>query len=101
MGLLGASPSFGAARPPPHPTPCLSAACLPAFWRAQDLRGLLKIKYPLELGIITDWDDMERIWHHIYDEDLKTLSEEVSWAFRVLCACVGGRPCIAFRAGRN
>ena len=46
--------------------------------RAQDLRGLLKIKYPLEHGIITDWDDMERIWHHIYDEDLKTLSEEVS-----------------------
>lgn len=46
--------------------------------RAQDLRGLLKIKYPLEHGIITDWDDMEKIWHHIYDEDLKTLSEEVS-----------------------
>ncbi|PUU83189.1 actin family [Tuber borchii] len=44
--------------------------------RAQELRGLLKIKYPLEHGIVTDWDDMERIWQYIYSEELKTLSEE-------------------------
>lgn len=45
--------------------------------RAQELRGLLKIKYPLEHGIVTDWDDMERIWEWVYGEGLKTLSEEV------------------------
>jgi centractin len=45
--------------------------------RAEELRGLLKIKYPLEHGIVTDWDDMERIWHHVYSEELKTVSEEV------------------------
>ncbi|KAL8738015.1 MAG: hypothetical protein Q9181_001154 [Wetmoreana brouardii] len=44
--------------------------------RAQELRGLLKIKYPLEHGIVTDWDDMERIWQFVYTEELKTLSEE-------------------------
>jgi centractin len=44
--------------------------------RAQELRGLLKIKYPLEHGVVTDWDDMERIWTYIYDHELKTLSEE-------------------------
>jgi centractin len=44
--------------------------------RAQELRGLLKIKYPLEHGIVTDWDDMERIWTYVYDHELKTLSEE-------------------------
>ncbi|KAH0542340.1 Actin-like protein [Glutinoglossum americanum] len=44
--------------------------------RAQELRGLLKIKYPLEHGIVTDWDDMERIWNFVYNEELKTLSEE-------------------------
>ncbi|KAF7946553.1 hypothetical protein EAE96_009550 [Botrytis aclada] len=44
--------------------------------RAQELRGLLKIKYPLEHGIVTDWDDMERIWEYVYGEGLKTLSEE-------------------------
>ncbi|CAK3950020.1 actin [Lecanosticta acicola] len=44
--------------------------------KAQELKGLLKIRYPLEHGIVTDWDDMEKIWQHIYHEDLKTLSEE-------------------------
>lgn len=45
--------------------------------RAQELRGLLKIRYPLEHGIVTDWDDMEKIWQFVYTEELKTLSEEV------------------------
>ncbi len=45
--------------------------------RAQELRGLLKIRYPLEHGIVTNWDDMERIWQYVYTEELKTLSEEV------------------------
>ncbi|KAF2842022.1 actin-like protein [Patellaria atrata CBS 101060] len=44
--------------------------------RAQELRGLLKINYPLEHGIVTDWDDMERIWTYVYAEELKTTSEE-------------------------
>ncbi len=29
---------------------------------AQTKRGVLKLKYPIEHGIITDWDDMETIW---------------------------------------
>lgn len=45
--------------------------------RAQELRGLLKIKYPVEHGIVTDWEDMERIWAWAYSEELRTLSEEV------------------------
>ena len=44
--------------------------------KAQELRGLLKIRYPLEHGIVTNWDDMERIWTHVYEHELKTLSEE-------------------------
>ncbi|GFZ44077.1 Actin [Saitozyma sp. JCM 24511] len=44
--------------------------------RAQELRGLLKIKYPMEHGVVTDWDDMERIWGWVYAEGLKALSEE-------------------------
>jgi centractin len=46
--------------------------------RAQELRGLLKIKYPMEHGIVMDWDDMERIWGWVYSDGLKALSEEVS-----------------------
>lgn len=44
--------------------------------RAQELRGLLKIHYPLEHGIVTDWDDMERIWTYVYEQELRTLSED-------------------------
>ncbi|KAF2151425.1 Actin/actin-like protein [Myriangium duriaei CBS 260.36] len=44
--------------------------------KAQELRGLLRLKYPLEHGIVTDWDDMERIWSHVYQDELKVLSEE-------------------------
>lgn len=48
--------------------------------KAQELRGLLKIRYPIEHGIVTDWEDMERIWQYIYTDELKTLSEEVGLA---------------------
>ncbi|KAJ1990579.1 centractin- actin- protein of the dynactin complex [Coemansia spiralis] len=44
--------------------------------QAEDLRGLLKVSYPLEHGIVTDWEDMEKIWSYIYNDELKTLSEE-------------------------
>ena len=46
--------------------------------KAQELRGLLKIKYPMEHGIVTDWEDMEKIWRHVYEKELGTPIEEVS-----------------------
>ena len=33
---------------------------------AQSKRGILALKYPIEHGIVTSWDDMEKIWHHTY-----------------------------------
>uniref|UniRef100_A0A0K8TTV7 Putative actin-like protein n=1 Tax=Tabanus bromius TaxID=304241 RepID=A0A0K8TTV7_TABBR len=45
--------------------------------KAEEHRGLLSIRYPMEHGIITDWNDMERIWNYIYSKDqLSTFSEE-------------------------
>ncbi|EGD94830.1 actin [Trichophyton tonsurans CBS 112818] len=41
--------------------------------RAQELRGLLKIRYPLEHGIVTDWDDMEKIWQWVYEGGIEDL----------------------------
>jgi len=36
---------------------------------AQSKRGVLTLRYPVEHGIVTKWDDMEKIWHHcIYNE---------------------------------
>lgn len=45
--------------------------------KAEEHRGLLSIHYPMEHGIVTDWNDMERIWTYIYSKDqLSTFSEE-------------------------
>lgn len=46
--------------------------------KAEEYRGLLKIKYPMEHGVVTDWNDMERIWQYIYSskDQLNTFSEE-------------------------
>lgn len=44
---------------------------------AEEYRGLLNIRYPMEHGIIKDWNDMERIWQHIYTkQQLNANSEE-------------------------
>ncbi|CAK5052886.1 unnamed protein product [Meloidogyne enterolobii] len=37
--------------------------------KAQEYRGLLALKYPMEHGIVTDWSDMEKIWQYIYSSD--------------------------------
>ncbi|CAH1379766.1 unnamed protein product [Tenebrio molitor] len=45
--------------------------------KAEEHRGLLAIKYPMEHGIVTDWNDMEKIWTYIYSKDqLSIFSEE-------------------------
>ncbi|PVZ97648.1 hypothetical protein BB558_006381 [Smittium angustum] len=44
--------------------------------KAEELRGLLRISYPIEHGVVTNWDDMEKIWSHVYTEELKSLPEE-------------------------
>ncbi|KAK6457970.1 centractin actin-related protein of the dynactin complex [Scheffersomyces xylosifermentans] len=43
---------------------------------AQENRGLLRLSYPIEHGIVNNWDDMERLWHHTYSQDLKTNAED-------------------------
>eukprot|EP00917_Polyrhabdina_sp_WS-2016_P027047 GHVP01057855.1.p1 GENE.GHVP01057855.1~~GHVP01057855.1.p1 ORF type:complete len:377 (-),score=57.08 GHVP01057855.1:42-1172(-) len=43
---------------------------------AQAKRGILKLSYPIAHGIITNWDDMERIWHHTFFNELRVSPEE-------------------------
>ncbi|ODV79158.1 Actin/actin-like protein [Suhomyces tanzawaensis NRRL Y-17324] len=43
---------------------------------AQTNRGILKLSYPIEHGIVKNWSDMEKLWYHTYTQDLKINSED-------------------------
>jgi len=42
----------------------------------QKMRGVLELKYPIVHGIVTDWKDMEKIWHHTFYNELRVTPEE-------------------------
>ncbi len=44
--------------------------------RAEELRGLLKLKYPMDRGIVKDWDDMTRVWNYVYEQGLEISQRE-------------------------
>ncbi|KAM4694951.1 actin-related protein T3 [Discoglossus pictus] len=54
---------------------------------AQAKRGILTLKYPVEHGVVTSWEDMELIWRNVYDHDLKMKASE--------------RPCLITEAPLN
>jgi len=43
---------------------------------AQQRRGILKLSYPIEHGVITNHDHMEKIWHHCYFNEMRVPPEE-------------------------
>lgn len=44
--------------------------------QAQAKRGILTISYPIEHGIVTDWEDMEKIWHYCFYDGLRVQPQE-------------------------
>merc|ERR1719153_1686510 len=43
---------------------------------AQSKRGILSLVYPIEHGIITNWDDMEKVWHYTFNNELRISPDE-------------------------
>eukprot|EP01084_Bolivina_argentea_P151571 264560_1 len=49
------------------------------FWfgdEAVHKRGILSLNYPIQQGIITDWDKIEILWNHIFYNELDIQPEE-------------------------
>ncbi len=40
---------------------------------AQSQRGVLALHHPIKHGEITNWDDMEKIWHHTFHNELRKI----------------------------
>lgn len=43
---------------------------------AQAKKGVLKLTYPIEHGIVNNWDDMKKIWHHCFYNELRVAPNE-------------------------
>jgi actin-related protein len=43
---------------------------------AQGMRGVMKLNYPIDHGIVNNWDDMEKIWQHTFTSELRVSPEE-------------------------
>jgi actin, other eukaryote len=43
---------------------------------AQAMRGVLTLRYPVKTGIVTNWDDMEEIWTHVFSNEMRIVTEE-------------------------
>jgi actin-related protein len=39
-------------------------------------RGILTLRNPVQHGVVTDWDDMEKLWHHTFYNELRVAPEE-------------------------
>ena len=48
-----------------------STTCVYVGDDAQSKRGVLKLNYPIEHGIVSNWDDMEKIWEYTFNTQLR------------------------------
>ena len=61
---------------------------------AQSKRGILTLKYPIEHGIVTNWDDMEKVTYCPFTKIILLFRQKssctVTWVERKLLLRTGG-----------
>lgn len=40
------------------------------------MMGVLELEHPISTGIVENWDDMEKVWHHAFYNELRIEPEE-------------------------
>jgi len=43
---------------------------------AMQKKGILNLAYPIDHGIVSSWEDMEKVWHHTFYNELRVAPEE-------------------------
>ena len=43
---------------------------------ANQKRGILELNYPISAGIVESWEDMEKVWHHTFYNELRVTPSE-------------------------
>lgn len=43
---------------------------------AQSKRGVLSLKYPIQHGVVSNWDDMEKLWQYTFNNELRVAQED-------------------------
>ncbi len=38
---------------------------------AKARRDVLNLSHPIATGVVESWDDMEKVWHHTFDDELR------------------------------
>jgi len=44
---------------------------------AMKMKGVLNINYPIAAGIVESWEDMEKVWHHTFFNELRVQPNEL------------------------
>ena len=45
---------------------------------AMQKKGILNLGYPIRAGIVESWEDMEKVWHHTFYNELRCAPEEAN-----------------------
>jgi len=43
---------------------------------AMEKKSVLYLDYPIEHGVVKNWENMEKIWHHVFYNELRVVPED-------------------------